>query len=326
MVRRLLLVALVVLALVPAALADDVTPTVPPPPVDPSLVLIPDGVSIEGVLVGGMTSDQAKAAVQAVFDQPLYFHFHQRTWWATPERLGGKARLDAAVAQALASPPGASVDLVVTVHGQAARDYVAYLDRSFSHPARDSAVKLVKLRPQISKPRLGLEVEKEAMTVAIVRALRAGERGPLELEATVIQPKRTPQNFGPIIVIRRGSNKLYLYKGERLWRKFGVATGQAAYPTPLGRYRIAVKWRNPWWYPPPSPWAKDQKPVPPGPGNPLGTRWMGLTAPYVGIHGTPDSASIGYSASHGCIRMLIPDAEWLFDHVGIATPVFIVAA
>jgi lipoprotein-anchoring transpeptidase ErfK/SrfK len=51
---------------------------------------------------------------------------------------------------------------------------------------------------------------------------------------------------------------------------------------------------------------------------------MGLTAPGVGIHGTPDPASIGYSASHGCIRMLIPEATWLFDHVRIGTPVLIV--
>jgi lipoprotein-anchoring transpeptidase ErfK/SrfK len=52
---------------------------------------------------------------------------------------------------------------------------------------------------------------------------------------------------------------------------------------------------------------------------------MGLSAPGVGIHGTPDPASIGYSVSHGCIRMRIPEAEWLFNHVDIGTPVFIVA-
>ena len=70
-------------------------------------------------------------------------------------------------------------------------------------------------------------------------------------------------------------------------------------------------------------WAKGEKPVPPGPGNPLGTRWMGLDAAGVGIHGTPDAASIGYSASHGCIRMRIPDAEWLFTQVSVGTPVYI---
>jgi lipoprotein-anchoring transpeptidase ErfK/SrfK len=127
-------------------------------------------------------------------------------------------------------------------------------------------------------------------------------------------------------VIRRSSNRLYLYRGMQAWRVFPVATGQPSYPTPLGRFDIVVKWRNPWWYPPSSPWAQGLKPVPPGPGNPLGTRWMGLSAPGVGIHGTPDAASIGYSASHGCIRMRIPDAEWLFAQVRIGTTVFIVPA
>jgi lipoprotein-anchoring transpeptidase ErfK/SrfK len=108
-------------------------------------------------------------------------------------------------------------------------------------------------------------------------------------------------------------------------RAFRVATGQAVYPTPLGKFSIVVKWRNPWWYPPASPWAAGEKPVPPGPGNPLGTRWMGLSAPGVGIHGTPEDGSIGYSLSHGCIRMHIPQAEWLFDHVNVGTPVYIVA-
>jgi lipoprotein-anchoring transpeptidase ErfK/SrfK len=112
----------------------------------------------------------------------------------------------------------------------------------------------------------------------------------------------------------------------RLVRVFGVATGQSRYPTPLGRFSIVVKWRNPWWYPPDSDWARGQNPIPPGPGNPLGTRWMGISSPGVGIHGTPDAGSIGYSVSHGCIRMQIPDAEWLFNRVSVGTPVFIVAA
>ena len=53
---------------------------------------------------------------------------------------------------------------------------------------------------------------------------------------------------------------------------------------------------------------------------------MGLSAPGVGIHGTPSDGSIGYSVSHGCVRMHIPQAEWLFNHVTIGTTVFIVAA
>jgi lipoprotein-anchoring transpeptidase ErfK/SrfK len=116
-------------------------------------------------------------------------------------------------------------------------------------------------------------------------------------------------------------------KKSKLVRTFQVATGRSQYPTPLGKFEIVNKWLNPWWYPPAgSAWAANSKPIPPGPGNPLGTRWMGLSAPYVGIHGTPDSASIGYSASHGCIRMLIPQVEWLFTQVDVGTPVFIVSA
>jgi lipoprotein-anchoring transpeptidase ErfK/SrfK len=128
-----------------------------------------------------------------------------------------------------------------------------------------------------------------------------------------------------VIVIHRGGNLLDLYNGMRPWRAFGVATGQTAYPTPLGRFQIVTKWKNPWWYPPSSDWAKGKDPIPPGPGNPLGTRWMGLSAPGVGIHGTPDAASLGYSLSHGCIRMAISEAEWLFNRVEVGTTVFIVA-
>ena len=84
--------------------------------------------------------------------------------------------------------------------------------------------------------------------------------------------------------------------------------------------------RNPWWYPPASVLGRGSRARAARPGNPLGTRWMGISSPDVGIHGTPDAASIGYSASHGCIRMLIPEVEWLFERVEMGTPVFIVPA
>jgi lipoprotein-anchoring transpeptidase ErfK/SrfK len=89
-------------------------------------------------------------------------------------------------------------------------------------------------------------------------------------------------------------------------------------------FRIVTKEKDPWWYPPVyDSWAKGLKPVPPGPSNPLGTRWMGLSAAGVGIHGTDAESSIGYSLSHGCIRMHVPEAEWLFEHVRVGTPVVI---
>jgi lipoprotein-anchoring transpeptidase ErfK/SrfK len=156
-----------------------------------------------------------------------------------------------------------------------------------------------------------------------VQLLQDGTRTRLQLLPRPVAAKRTVANFGPAIVIRRGANTLKLYDGRRLVRTFRVATGQAIYPTPAGVWRIVDKQRNPWWRPPTSAWARGLKPIPPGPGNPLGTRWMGLDASGVGIHGTNAPASIGYSQSHGCIRMQVPEAEWLFRHVQLGTPVVI---
>jgi lipoprotein-anchoring transpeptidase ErfK/SrfK len=300
------------------------TPTTPPPP---ATGIIPEGVTIDGVPVGGMTAADATLAVQEAFAAPLQFTYKKRHWWAVPERLGAKAYVSGAVSRALAALPGSSVDLVVTVKGASVDEYVDYLNRNFARSAKDSTLRLVNYRPRLSKPRDGYDIDDAAMRAGIVRALKNGDRGPLTLEGAVLKPSVTLQNFGPIVVIRRESKHLYLYNGQKFVRRFGVATGQPSYPTPLGQWEIVTKQLNPWWIPPPdSEWAADSEPIPPGPGNPLGTRWMGLSAPLVGIHGTPDSYSIGYSASHGCIRMLVPEAEWLFERVEIGTPVYIVNA
>jgi lipoprotein-anchoring transpeptidase ErfK/SrfK len=150
-----------------------------------------------------------------------------------------------------------------------------------------------------------------------------GSRTPIELVTSPVAPRQTLAKLGPVIVIDRGGNSLKLYDAKRLVRTFHVATGQARYPTPAGVFDVVDMQYNPWWRPPPSPWARGLRPIPPGPGNPLGTRWMGLSASGVGIHGTPDDASVGYSRSHGCIRMHIWEAEWLFQHVRLGTPVVI---
>ena len=117
---------------------------------------------------------------------------------------------------------------------------------------------------------------------------------------------------------------LYFYRDGELAKTYPVAVGMAAYPSPTGSFRIISKVVDPAWTPPHSPWAAGMSPAPPGPGNPLGTRWMGLDSPGVGIHGTYASSSIGTHASHGCIRMYLHDAEQLFDRVYVGTPVEIV--
>ena len=160
----------------------------------------------------------------------------------------------------------------------------------------------------------------------VSRALTGNSRLPLGVHAKAVRPTVTAAGLGPVILINRAQNRLWLFKPNNdVWREFAVATGQAIYPTPAGRFDIVVKQVNPWWYPPTQDaWAAGLSPVPPGPNNPLGTRWMGLSAPGVGIHGTDEPGSIGWNASHGCIRMQVPDAEWLFGHVKIGTTVFIV--
>ncbi len=125
------------------------------------------------------------------------------------------------------------------------------------------------------------------------------------------------------IVVDLSELKLYLYRDGELAKTYRVATGSPQYPTPTGTYAVTSKVMNPTWYPPNSEWAKDAEPIPPGVTNPLGTRWIGTSAPAVGIHGTPDSGSIGTYASHGCIRMYIPDVEELFERVAVGMPVLI---
>jgi hypothetical protein len=126
-----------------------------------------------------------------------------------------------------------------------------------------------------------------------------------------------------LVIVRRDAHRLYFYRHGRPIRVFTVATGSQLSPTPRGRFRIVDKYRHPWWYPPDSSWARHMRPIPPGPGNPLGTRWMGISVPGVGIHGTPDPASVGYSVSHGCIRMSIREAESLFRLVRVGTRVWV---
>ena len=212
------------------------------------------------------------------------------------------------------------------IDGNVVRAYVLQVAKRFYRKPADAQVFLRRLKPVIVPDRPGLVVNRLALTTSIVQRLRTTSRVRVRIRHSS-QPAATKRTaFRSVIVIRRSSNQLYLYRYDHLRRLFRVATGQSIYPTPLGRFDILVKWRNPWWYPPNSRWAKGQKPIPPGPSNPLGTRWMGLSAPGVGIHGTPNPASIGYSVSHGCIRMYIPDAEWLFNAVDIGTTVFIVSA
>jgi lipoprotein-anchoring transpeptidase ErfK/SrfK len=123
------------------------------------------------------------------------------------------------------------------------------------------------------------------------------------------------------VVVNLGQRKLRLIQDGRVAKTYRVAIGTSAHPTPTGKYEIIDKQVDPAWFPPDSPWAAGLGVVPPGPGNPLGTRWIGTSAPAIGIHGTYASYSIGTAASHGCIRMNIDEVEELFEEVSLGSSV-----
>jgi lipoprotein-anchoring transpeptidase ErfK/SrfK len=311
----------------PAPPPPPTTTTVPPPVDPPSPDFIPQGVTVGGVNVGGLLPDQAYQEVSNAAKDPIVLAFRGRTFLVEPWKLGTRVLARQAVSDALEAQPGEAVRLPVRIRGEAVRAYVRRLARELDRKPVDARFQMRRYRPWISRERPGRALDRMKTTKKIVTALTQNRRDLIQLEAKTIRPRLTRRSLSyPVIVIHRESRRLRLYRGMRLWREFGIAVGQSSWPTPIGTFRIVVMHRNPWWFPPNSSWARGSSPVPPGPGNPLGTRWMGLSAPGVGIHGTPDAASIGYSASHGCIRMHIPSAEWLFRRVAVGTPVYIFRA
>lgn len=134
---------------------------------------------------------------------------------------------------------------------------------------------------------------------AMTRMVRADEK-------TYQTSEATPPRFE--IVVNIPATTLTLYDQGKPIKQHKVAVGSPAWPTPSGKYQIErIEW-NPWWYPPPSPWAKGAKPAPPGANNPLGPVKMAM-GDALRIHGTNKPASVGYPQSHGCMRMLSSEAK-----------------
>lgn len=318
---------------IPPPITDPPPVTVPPPPTEPPPLpgpkLIQPGVTIGGLLVGGLTKSEARDLVVERFDRPVTMVVPEvRKLRVDPHELGASMHLTKAVSLAIrVRQPGYRVPLDVDVKRAKLEHFLSGVARKTDREPVDASIRLKGIRPVAHKSSPGRRLKQVLARRQLTLALRKHERALFELPYKKVEPEVTEQDLGSVIVIERSSNRLLYYRNLKLRRSFGVATGQASYPTPIGNFEIIVMQRDPWWYPPQgSAWAEGEEPVPPGPGNPLGTRWMGISSPYVGIHGTPDAASVGYSASHGCIRMLIPEAEWLFNHVDLGTPVFIVRA
>lgn len=118
------------------------------------------------------------------------------------------------------------------------------------------------------------------------------------------------------IVINIPAFRLSLFSRDSFVKEYPIAVGKDVSPSRTGTCTIVRKVKNPTWYPP-----DGRPPVPPGPDNPVGSRWMGLSWPGYGIHGTNNPSSIGRAVTLGCIRMRDEDAQEIYEIVPIGTPV-----
>ena len=119
------------------------------------------------------------------------------------------------------------------------------------------------------------------------------------------------------VVVSLEDRKLALVEDGKVKKVYTVAVGKPSTPSPVGTFKIERRVQNPTYH-------HDGKTVLPGPGNPVGTRWMGLSKHGYGIHGTNEPKSIGKAASHGCIRMDKADLEEIYELVAVGDTVELV--
>lgn len=303
------------------------------------------GVSVAGVDVGGMTRDEAIRAVERQADLTLEASVAVRAgdlrWTVSPASLGTAADVEGAVDRAFAvadsmsmvsrvyhrvadEPVIRSFPLTYTYDRQKVATFVQQAVDEVAKPAVDADISLQGDEVVMRHARTGEALRAEAATDRVIRALQ-GHLDKVRMPVRTVEPQVTAASLGKTIVVDLSENHLYLYDGFKLEKDYPVATAAPGYTTPVGTWEIVNKAENPTWYnPAPDGWgAGEPLVIPPGPGNPLGTRALYLNAPGIRIHGSYSSSSIGTHASHGCIRMFISDAEQLYPLVPIGSTVLI---
>jgi lipoprotein-anchoring transpeptidase ErfK/SrfK len=307
-------------------------------------MLLP-GVFVSGIDIGGMSRREAERVLaptlSSVLDRKLRIRAGGLKWVRTARKLGVRASVDQALDRAVSMsnrlgwtsrllhrlldrPLREEFDMAVSLKDSAVDGFVNNVaERVFKRP-RNAFLDLQNGEVVKRRSAPGRELVAKQARKAILGALESG-RASVKLRVREIAPTVTEANLGDIIIVRLSENRLYLYDGLELVRKYRVATGSPEFPTPQGRYSVINKRINPTWVnPAKDTWGKELPDrIPPGPDNPLGTRSLDLSAPGIRIHGTPSSGSIGQYASHGCIRMFISDSEALFPLIEIGTPVII---
>jgi lipoprotein-anchoring transpeptidase ErfK/SrfK len=306
---------------------------------------LPAGSVVGGVDVSKLDRTAAtakvRAAVERDFDRNVTVEIAGREYTTSLRALGVSSDVDKAVARAFHTASSGNwltrgwhrlVDGSSAPHEDVAvTDYAAarlstLVDKAaaeVSYPATNATVRSAGGWLAFTPSKAGRTIDRQAAVAAFRNALADGGRRVLP---TVAVTAAVP-SVGTAILVRAGENKLYLYQHGKITKTFGVATGSPRYPTPFGRYEVTLKRYLPTWVNPHSIWSRGEpERIGPGPNNPLGTRALNLSAPGIRIHGTPADRSIGYSVSHGCIRMHMPDVEALYPLVPKGAPVFIVKA
>jgi lipoprotein-anchoring transpeptidase ErfK/SrfK len=309
------------------------------------------GVRVGGVSLQGLTARQAHAKLDRLIleplERPIVVHHDRSTW-----RLGAReARIavdvDAIVDHAMTRSREGNIfartvrnltgkslnaDIEPTV-GYSDRAIVRMLDKirkAIDRKPVDATAKLSASGISTTDSRTGLSVRASKLHKQIRRAIVSTTADRTFVARTrKLRPKVTradlEKRYGTAIVINRGAFQLTLYKDLKKKKTYPIAVGQIGLETPAGLYHVQNKAVNPAWNVPNSAWAGSLagQVIPGGaPNNPLKARWLGIFN-GAGIHGTDAIGSIGTAASHGCIRMRIPDVIELYDEVPIGAPVYI---
>jgi L,D-transpeptidase-like protein/putative peptidoglycan binding protein len=314
--------------------------------------VIAKGITIAGVDVGGLRAGEAKALVRAKLAarlrRPVRLVREDHTFTVRPTNAGVTIDVDRMVGAALAASRagglwhrltrdlrGERLELSVPLRAALQQQHVALVVRHVAQvldrPAKDAAVapKPLALGLQIVPSRWGVAVDRPKLARELADTLlRLDGSRELPIPVRPVRPRVSlrslTRHYSTYILVSRETFSLRLYKRLKLVKTYPIAVGRAGLETPAGEYTINDKQVNPSWHVPLSSWAGDLagRVIPPGPDDPIKARWLGFYD-GAGIHGTDETWSIGSAASHGCIRMTIPDVEDLYPRVPLNTPIYV---
>ena len=311
---------------------------------------IAPGVTVGGVDIGGMSAAEAREEIQRELvdplQKPVVVTFGPDTYKLSPKRLDHDADVDGMVAEAVErSREGSLVDRVTRYvqGGDVDADIaprIGYSDKAIDRFDPELADEINRAPQNASVPpsgdtlaptpgEKGRALKQDELREAIAAEVEEpGSGEEIVARAVKTEPEITTKElaeaYPTYITVDRSEFKVRLFVNLKLAKSYTVAIGAAGYDTPAGLYDIESKEVNPTWHVPDSEWAGSLagQDIPPGPGNPLVARWMGIYN-GAGFHGTYETGSLGSAASHGCIRMSVDDVIDLFDRVEVGTPVYI---